>query len=437
MNNPRKPRGKEVILSDGWSIPNENGVGRRVLVKGAAWTIPVVAMAAATPAAAASNTITLKFTNGPYTADACATVKTMVVQATDASGAPLPNTKITITLPAGLTWSDGTTAPRSFTTDADGNISVSGLKAQAGSGTRTVSATSGTASTSAGVKVTDSKAGAYLSIEGGTPKKYDKLTGSETPIGNQYFLDGTDLYYANTRIATGVKAAATYTDGDGRNDVTYTTKDGAYLSIEGGTGKKYDNRTGSQTPIGNQYFVDNGKLYYAGTLAETSGDVTQYSTYTDGAGRNNVTFTTSDGAYLSIAGGTPTKYTNLLSTDVPVGNQYFTRDGKLFYANTEISTTTIGSVTAAKGYTDGDGKNDVTFTTDSGAYRSIEGAKPTKYDTLTGKEKPVGNQYFTIDGKLYYASTLLTTAGYVTDAVGYTDGDGKNDVTFTTQSECS
>lgn len=45
---------KTIKIGDDWTIPNENGVGRRVLVEGAVWTIPVIAAAVATPAAAAS-----------------------------------------------------------------------------------------------------------------------------------------------------------------------------------------------------------------------------------------------------------------------------------------------------------------------------------------------------------------------------------------------
>ncbi|MBF4461132.1 MULTISPECIES: hypothetical protein [unclassified Rathayibacter] len=51
MKNPEK---RDISISTGWSIPHENGIGRRQLVEGVAWSLPVVAFAAATPAAAAS-----------------------------------------------------------------------------------------------------------------------------------------------------------------------------------------------------------------------------------------------------------------------------------------------------------------------------------------------------------------------------------------------
>ncbi|MWV48098.1 hypothetical protein GRS96_02265 [Rathayibacter sp. VKM Ac-2803] len=54
----KNPTTRDIPISEGWSIPNENGVGRRTLVKGAAWSVPVVAVAVAAPMAAASNTPT-------------------------------------------------------------------------------------------------------------------------------------------------------------------------------------------------------------------------------------------------------------------------------------------------------------------------------------------------------------------------------------------
>lgn len=45
---------KKIKIGDDWTVPDESGIGRRVLVEGAVWTIPVIAAAVATPAAAAS-----------------------------------------------------------------------------------------------------------------------------------------------------------------------------------------------------------------------------------------------------------------------------------------------------------------------------------------------------------------------------------------------
>lgn len=46
---------REITLGGDWVIPAQDGFARRTLVKGAAWSVPVVSLAVATPAAAASN----------------------------------------------------------------------------------------------------------------------------------------------------------------------------------------------------------------------------------------------------------------------------------------------------------------------------------------------------------------------------------------------
>ncbi|MHC2186599.1 hypothetical protein ACVLV4_002262 [Rathayibacter agropyri] len=50
-----RPRSRYIRLT----IPSEDGLPRRTIVKGAAWTVPVVAIAMATPASAASTTTCL------------------------------------------------------------------------------------------------------------------------------------------------------------------------------------------------------------------------------------------------------------------------------------------------------------------------------------------------------------------------------------------
>lgn len=51
----RKDSIHEIKIGDDWTIPDPDGVGRRTLVQGAVWTVPVIAAAASAPLAAASN----------------------------------------------------------------------------------------------------------------------------------------------------------------------------------------------------------------------------------------------------------------------------------------------------------------------------------------------------------------------------------------------
>jgi hypothetical protein len=131
------------------------GIHRRTVMIGAAWTIPVIAVAVASPAAAASGTEpTLTFVGGPYAADSCGTLADVTLQLTTDGTLPDPGKPVTVTLPAGLTWSDGTTTPRDFTTDGAGQVVLSGVKAPAKNGNYPITALSGSLTTTGAVVVT-------------------------------------------------------------------------------------------------------------------------------------------------------------------------------------------------------------------------------------------------------------------------------------------
>lgn len=123
-----KHENRSFRVDSGWTIETmtERGLERRTLVQGAAWTIPVVGVTMATPAAAASSTPTLSFTNGPYAVDACGVLKDVVLKATTDGTTPVAaGTTISVTLPDQLKWSDGTTGTKSFPADANGQVTLS------------------------------------------------------------------------------------------------------------------------------------------------------------------------------------------------------------------------------------------------------------------------------------------------------------------------
>lgn len=71
IGNPmtRKPESesKKIVVSDDWSVPTGEGSTRRTIIAATAWTIPVVAVAAAAPLAAASTCVengVIDWTNG-------------------------------------------------------------------------------------------------------------------------------------------------------------------------------------------------------------------------------------------------------------------------------------------------------------------------------------------------------------------------------------
>ncbi|WP_230671980.1 hypothetical protein [Rathayibacter sp. Leaf248] len=143
-------------------------IHRRTVVAGAAWTIPVVATAIGAPLAAASGgEPTLAFTNGPYAVAACGTLTDVVITATADGTKPVTSgTPITVTLPSGLKWSDGSTGTKTLFTDGNGQVVLSGVKASGTNGTRTITASANGLQTSA--PVTASGATSLITVSNGS-----------------------------------------------------------------------------------------------------------------------------------------------------------------------------------------------------------------------------------------------------------------------------
>ncbi|KQQ08042.1 hypothetical protein ASF46_11805, partial [Rathayibacter sp. Leaf296] len=191
---------------------------RRTIVAGAAWTIPVVAVAVATPAAAASLQPTLEFVNGPYTVPACGTLGDVVLHATTDGSTPATGQLVTVTLPAGLKFSDGTTT-KPFPVDSTGDVVISGITAFGGASTGTITASTGSLTTTAPAAVTGGNYGMHVwnyssqssydlgSLPAGVSVSQPGQAGSNTngyPVGSSgYFLgDDGNLYDAVGRALT-------------------------------------------------------------------------------------------------------------------------------------------------------------------------------------------------------------------------------------------
>lgn len=122
------------------------GIPRRTVLRSAVWSVPVIAVATATPISAASDARTLTW--GPI-ADiaACASATSGYVDY--AAGAnPIVGELVEISLPAGLRWADGSTV-KSFVTDANGRANLDAVisDGRAGSYVLTASAAGASAAT--------------------------------------------------------------------------------------------------------------------------------------------------------------------------------------------------------------------------------------------------------------------------------------------------
>jgi hypothetical protein len=176
----------------------KGGPSRRTVLAGAAWTVPVIALAVATPLAAASTTeLTLTFVDGPYSAVACGPIDDITIHAAQ-NGAPAAATPVTVTLPAGITWSDGTTGPRVMTTDASGNVVLTGLKAPNSNGDFALVAQSGTATATTVVTSVGANSGVISQFGGGflpalpAGVLIEDVQTNTTPQGTYTIIRGSD-----------------------------------------------------------------------------------------------------------------------------------------------------------------------------------------------------------------------------------------------------
>ncbi|AND15482.1 hypothetical protein [Rathayibacter tritici] len=204
-NRFEKYRDVDTSLSD-WALPAADGVHRRTLVQGAAWTIPVIAVTTATPAAAASNSPTLTFTKASYTGVGCRFIKGAQVKRTTDGSTADAGKSVTITLRDGYTFTDGTTT-YTATTDSNGLITLPDIKVPRDGGKSSFGAVSGDLSTSA--PVTGAKSEAAFSVRHDqSPVEYADVPNGSKPVGGRYYLtsDGK-LYFGNTLKASNVTTA--------------------------------------------------------------------------------------------------------------------------------------------------------------------------------------------------------------------------------------
>lgn len=113
---------------------NEQGLpkalSRRMIVKGAAWSLPVVAAAVAVPAYAASNGVVIAPGSQPAPTGICTPLGSVTFTITN-NGAPVANQAIIVTLPpaapagqSSFHWDDNATAPKTFLSDANGVVDL-------------------------------------------------------------------------------------------------------------------------------------------------------------------------------------------------------------------------------------------------------------------------------------------------------------------------
>jgi YVTN family beta-propeller protein len=127
----------------------------------------------------------LSFTNAPYTVASGGRLKAINLLLHSAADTPMPNATITLTLPAGFTYSDGGNGARDFTSGTEGVVIVSGVKGAATPGAYTLHAASSGAP----------EATAVLTVMERGP--VGTIAGLAAPFNVAISPDGTHAYVTN------------------------------------------------------------------------------------------------------------------------------------------------------------------------------------------------------------------------------------------------
>jgi hypothetical protein len=183
----------------------DDGVARRTILAGAAWSIPVIATATVAPAASASGTLALAFNQASYTGTACSTITGAYVTATT-DGSPTVGASITVSASADLTFETGGPSITGIT-DTDGRFFLPGLRMGP---SPVIGSMTATAPGSAGVATVTTQAGASaFGYFGGnsTPRDAINVPAGSTNVYSDWFLTPEGkLIAANSgaTIATGI-----------------------------------------------------------------------------------------------------------------------------------------------------------------------------------------------------------------------------------------
>ncbi|AND17346.1 hypothetical protein [Rathayibacter tritici] len=272
---------RTITLSEGWSIPTENGVGRRTLVKGAAWAVPAVAVTTATPAAAASGSPTLAFTRSSYSGTACGTITGVQVKRTTDGTTADPGRSVTVKLADGYTFADGKTS-YTGTTGSDGLITLPDISVPARGGKSTFAATSDSLSASAPVSADPSADSGLYVYDAGSGQTSGPVKNSADAIKVVAVSTSADLVFQNS------------------NGTIYGDDGTAQKGTDSGVDTKVDRvsiRTNSNAEVwfkksDGLYKYDAGSGAVSGPVKDSAKAIKVIST----SGRGSLVFQNSDGS---------------------------------------------------------------------------------------------------------------------------------------------
>lgn len=448
-------------IESGRPATSAGTISRRTIVRGVAWSVPVIAATAATPLAAASvGSPTLRFVNGPYSVGGCGDLNDVTLAATTNGTSPAANTTVSVVLPSGLAWKDGFTGPRSFTTDPNGKVVLPAITASPNA----------TSAVSMGASMTGANANAPVTVTAQVGAKiYDVVSTGNPPatgiplgsvaVGHGTFLnpDGSLVYFNTVAgqaipLATNATSGTTVLIGGTQSYSTY---------VSGGVARVQDVATGvtitaagvpnGSTAVGHATFLAaNGDLYYFNSATNSSVLVAS------GVTSAKVSlFSGTQPVLTFVAGGVARAYnattgSYVTATGVPAGttavghSTFLAPDGLLYYYRAATGTAIVVSSGVSSATTALYGGTDPYVTYVTTGIPAVYSVTNGTYQTATGVPADsvvVGHAtYLAPDGRLVYynaganAPIVLDTG--VTSAVVHLYGGTDPIATYTHRLVC-
>ncbi|MWV48148.1 hypothetical protein GRS96_02515 [Rathayibacter sp. VKM Ac-2803] len=405
---------RDIKIGEDWTVPNPDGVGRRTIVQGSVWTIPVVAMAVATPASAASNQPTLAFTQPSYSGVACGTISGVQVRRTTDGAAPAAGEMISVTLTDGYTFAGGSTT-YSAPADANGTITLPDITVPIGGGATTFNASSGTLTDTAPVTVPRVTVAHTYTSDGGNTT-YSSVPSDATTAGwTSYLAPNGDLYYGNNVIATNVTSADVQHDQATAQDfITYVSNGVAYIRSGQPLGAPIASPDvpAASTVVGwTTWLAPNGDLYYGNNVIASN--VSSANVQHDATSSQDLVTYVSNGVAYTRSGqplGTPAAYANVPAGSTVVGwTTWLAPNGDLYYGNNVIAS----NVSSASVQHDAATSQDfVTYVSNGVAYRRSGQplGTPTASPSVPAGSTVVGwASYLAPNGDLYYGDNVIAS----------------------------
>ncbi|MDZ5146121.1 hypothetical protein [Microbacterium testaceum] len=381
--------------SPGNTFTDGNGIKRRTIIAGAAWTIPVVALATATPAMAASNDLTLAFDKSSYQGVDCGTISGVKVTATR-NGQAAPGESITVSLADGYTFSDGSTS-YTTTSGSDGSVTLPDIKVPQNAGSSTFTATGGGATATASVSSTSNAVAYSYNGAANQTNQETNVPNGATPVGWRSFIDSSGSLWDNgVRIRSDVASAVGLINGNGDHLISYVTKDGVAYSFNGANGQtsQETNVPNGAKPVGWRAFLESdGSLWDNGIRIRS--DVASAIGLINADGSHLISYVTKGGVAYSFNGttGQTGQEFNVPNGATPVGWRAFLEpNGSLWDNGNRIRS----DVASAYGLINSNGDHLISYVTKDGVALSYNGGNgQTNQETnVPNGAKPVGWRAF-------------------------------------------